>query len=440
VQRAAEALPVLVVGRAHQVARSLPAGPPAISADGRYIAFVSDSDALVAGDENESADVFVRDTLDEHTVLISRALSGGSAAGYSVQPSISADGQVVAFASSAPDLVEADSNGTLDVFVHDLRTGLIELVSRGSDGELGDRDSFSSSLSADGRFVAFSSLAGNLDPRDRNEAPDIYRHDRVTRQTILISVSAAGLVGDGASVQPSVSADGQVVAFTSVASNLHPDDANGEADVFVRDLRGGTTELVSRGLDGSAAGGASSEPVLSGDGRVVAFTSSAADIVPGDENASDDVFVRSLDDGGVRVVSATPEGRPATGDSHGASISQDGRRVAFLSDAEDLIGGAGPSTAGQGADHAFLRDLGGAGTALVGFAAGRVPADGETTAVVVSGSGSHVAFTDSSSNLAGQTDGDADDAGAEHLYVAPLRTARIPRRSDQAGDRPPETD
>ena len=426
---------MLVVGRAHLVARALTAGPPAISADGRFVAFVSDSDTLVDGDENGSADVFVRDTLDERTVLVSRSLSGGSATGYSVQPSISAGGEVVAFTSSAPDLVEADSNGTLDVFVHDLRTGRIELVSRGSNGELGDRDSFSPSLSADGRYVAFSSLASNLDPRDRNEAPDIYRHDRVTRKTILISVSSAGMVGDGASVQPSVSADGQVVAFTSLAANLDPDDGNGEADVFVRDLRAGTTELISRGLDGHAAGGASSEPVLSADGRVVAFTSAAPDIVPGDENGSDDVFARSLDDGGVRVVSATPEGRSATGDSHSASISADGRRVAFLSDAEDLTGGTDTSAAAAGADHAFLRDLGGAGTALVGFAAGRVPGDGESTSVAVSGSGSHVAFTDSSTNLAGRPGSD----GAEHLYVTPLRTARVPRRSDQTDDPPPET-
>jgi Tol biopolymer transport system component len=443
-RRTGEGLPVLVVGRAHRVARALPAGPPAISADGRYVAFVSDSPGQVEGDRHGSADVFVRDTVDASTVLVSRSRSGEPAGGYSVQPSISGDGQVVAFTSSAVDLVDADSNETLDVFVHDLRTGRVELVSRGSQGELGDRDSFSPSISADGRYVAFSSRATTFDARDHNDAPDIFRHDRLTRRTILVSVSSAGQVGDGASVQPSISADGQVIAFTSLASNLDDGDGNAEADVFVRDEGASTTELVSRGLDGRAAGGASSEPALSADGRVVAFTSAADDIVPDDKNDCDDVFVRSLEDGAVRAVSVAPDGRPAAGHSHGGSISADGRRVAFLSDAEDLTQGAVGSLAGAAgvaggeptdhAYHAYLRDLGGAGTALVGFAAGRVPGDGESTAVAVSGQGDDITFTDSSTDLAGQSESD----GAEHLYVAPVRTARVPRRSDQSSTPPPD--
>jgi Tol biopolymer transport system component len=424
---------VLVVGRAHRVARVLPDGPPAISADGRYVAFVSDSENLVDGDENGTADVFVRDTLENRTILISRSLSGGAAGGYSVQPSISADGQVVAFTSSAPDLVAADSNETLDVFVHDVRSGRITLVSRGSDGELGDRDSYSPSVSADGRYVAFSSLATNLDPRDRNGAPDVYRHDRVTHRTVLISVSSDGQAGDGASGQPSLSSDGRVVAFTSTAG-LDPDDANGLADVYLRDIEGGVTELVSRGLDGKAAGGSSTEPVVSADGRVVAFASTAADLVPDDDNGHEDVFVRA-DDGELSVVSARPDGRPAGGDSHSPSISADGRRVAFRSEATDLVQGE-PASPGPGpAEHAFARDLDGGGTALVSYAVGRVPGDGSTSGVALSGSGGHVAFTDSSMDLAGQSDSD----GADHLYIAPLRTAKIPRRVDESANPPPET-
>jgi Tol biopolymer transport system component len=434
-QRAATGLPVLVVGRANRVARALPGGPPAISADGRYVAFVSDSDTLVAGDENGTSDVFLRDTVENRTILVSRSLSGGSAAGYSVQPSLSADGQVVAFTSSAHDLVEADSNETLDVFVHDLRSGRIDLISRGSNGELGNRDSYSPSLSADGRYVAFSSLASNLDPRDQNDVPDVYRHDRVTGQTILISLSSDGRVGGDASGQPSLSADGQVVAFTSLAA-LHPDDSNADADVYVRDVQAGATELVSRGWAGDAAGGGSTEPVISADGRVVAFTSSAPDLVPDDDNGQDDVFTYSREDGDLRAVSTTAEGRPATGSSHAPSITADGRRVAFLSDAPDLAAAPEqPADGPVGAEHAYVRDLDGAGTALVGFAAGRVPGDGESSAVAISGEGNQVAFTDSSTNLAGQT----DSAGEPQLYVAPIWTAKVPRRADQTGSPPPET-
>jgi Tol biopolymer transport system component len=427
-------LPVLVVGRPQRVTAAMPAGAPAISADGWYVAFVSESGNLVEGDDNGAADVFVRDLVTNRTVLVSRSRFGGSPAGSSLQPSISADGQVIAFTSSAPDLVPGDSNGTLDVFVHDLRTGRTEMVSRGSAGELADNDSFSPSLSADGIHVAFSSMATNLDPRDANPSPVVYLHDRRSRLTRLVSVSSGGQAGDGPSGQPSVSGDGRLVAFTSAASNLDPDDANGLADVYVRDLESGTTELVSRGIDGVAADGLSSEPSISADGRAIAFTSSADDLVPDDENGADDVFVHRLDaqDGEhpVRLASTALDGGSGSGASHGPSISGDGSRLAFLSTAPDLVPSSADGSGAQGAgrtepatrDSAYVRDLHGAGTALVSAAANREPGNGEATATVVSDSGSRVAFADTSTDLAGQT----ELAGAEHVYVASVRTASIP--------------
>jgi Tol biopolymer transport system component len=420
--RSHESLPVLVVGRAQRVAAALPASPPAISADGRYVAFVSESGDLVPGDRNVAADVFVRDTVENRTVLVSRSRFGGSAAGCSLQPSISADGQVVAFTSSASDLVPGDGNGTLDVFVHDLRTGRTELVSRDSGGAPADNDSFSPALSADGRFVAFSSLADNLDSRDHNHAPDVYLHDRVTRRTSLISTGSDGRAADGPSGQPSVSGDGRMVAFTSAATNLDPDDTNGVADVYLHDVVTGSTELVSRGLDGGAAHGLSSEPAISADGRSVAFTSSAADLVPNDGNGADDVFVRSSDGSEVRLVSTSADGVAATGGSHSPSISADGHRVTFLSAGADLGPGEPAADQQRRRDSAYLRDLDGAGTALVSYASGRVPGDGETTAAVISGSGAQVAFSDTSGDLAGQEEA----AGELHVYVAPVTTVAIP--------------
>jgi len=423
----AEALPVLVVGRPQRVTAAMPAGAPAISADGRYVAFVSESGTLVEGDNNGAADVFVRDLVANRTVLVSRSRFGGSPAGSSLQPSISADGQVIAFTSSAPDLVPGDWNGTLDVFVHDLRTGRTELVSRGAGGELADNDSFSPSLSADGQHVAFSSLATNLDPRDV-PSPDVYLHDRRTHRTTLISVSSAGHIGDGPSGQPSVSGDGQLVAFTSAASNLDPDDANAIADVYVHDVETGTTELVSRGIDGVAADGLSSEPAISADGSAVAFTSSADDLVADDDNDADDVFLHRLAAGDgpdrVQLVSTGLHGGPASGASHAPSISGDGQRVTFLSTAGDLTlpTAADPDAGPNERDAAYVRDLGGAGTALVSTAADRAPGDGEAIAAVISDSGTRVAFADTSTNLAGQVESD----GAEHVYVAPVRTASVP--------------
>ncbi len=430
-----EPLQVLVVGRPQPVTAAMPAGAPAISADGRFVAFVSESGALVEDDHNGAADVFVRDLVANRTVLVSRSRFGGSPAGSSLQPSISADGQVIAFTSSAPDLVPGDSNGTLDVFVHDLRTGRTELVSRGSAGELADHDSFSPSVSADGQHVAFSSLATNLDPHDTDPSPDVYLHDRRTRRTTLISVSSGGRSGNGPSGQPSVSGDGRLVAFTSAASNLDPDDANGLADVFVRNIEGGTTELVSRGLGGVAGAGLSSEPVISSDGRAVAFTSSADDLVPDDDNGRDDVFVRRLDrphdqpgdQPRTRMVSTARDGGAGSGASHGPSISGDGRRVTFLSAAQDLTlpGADRPTPRPDDAakrDRAYVRDLDGAGTALVSAAANREPPDGETISAAISDSGTRVAFSDTSTDLAGQVDSD----GAERVYVATVRTAAIP--------------
>ncbi len=448
-------LPVLVVGRAELASvseeapsdssadgpravgsaaaqRAMSAGAPAISSDGRFVAFVSESGDLVPGDVNDAADVFVRDLVSNRTVLVSRALHGGSAAGSSLQPAISADGRFVAFTSSAPDLVEDDSNGSLDVFVHDLRTEVTTLISRGSNGELADNDSFSPSLSADGRFVAFSSLASNLDARDTNAAPDVYMHDRVTGRTTLVSAGADGQSGDGPSGQPSVSANGRLVAFTS-AAHFAPEDGNDVTDIYVHDMDTGENELISKSSDGQAGDAGSHGPALSADGATVAFTSEATNLVEDDDNEASDVFVHHRPTGTTRMVSTTPEGRAAGDDSHSASVSGDGGRVAFLSAAPDLTPGGAVPAAGRSEEaddevapaHAYVRDLSGAGTALVSATRERTPADGESTGVAISTWGRHVAFADSSTDLAGQTSG-TGPPGESHVYTAGLRTAHVP--------------
>ncbi len=421
--------------------RAMSAGAPAISSDGRFVAFVSESGDLVPGDANEAADVFVRDLVSNRTVLVSRALHGGTAAGSSLQPAISADGRFVAFTSSAPDLVEDDSNGSLDVFVHDLRTEVTTLISRGSNGELADNDSFSPSLSADGRFVAFSSLATNLDAHDTNAAPDVYMHDRVTGRTTLVSAGADGQSGDGPSGQPSVSANGRLVAFTS-AAHFAPEDGNEVTDIYVHDMDTGENQLVSKSSDGQAGDAGSHGPALSADGATVAFTSEATDLVEDDDNEASDVFVHHRPSATTRMVSTTPDGRAAGDDSHSASVSGDGLRVAFLSAAPDLAPSPGLPAAGgseQGADdtaprpdHAYVRDLTGAGTALVSATRERAPTDGEATGVAISTWGRHVAFADSSTDLAGQASG-TGQPGESHVYTAGLRTAHVPGPARSTG-------
>jgi Tol biopolymer transport system component len=178
-----------------------------------------------------------------------------------------------------------------DVFVHDRVTGQTSRVSVSSSGEQGNGESRFPSLSADGRYVAFESLASNLVPSDTNGTPDVFIHDRVTGQMTRVSVSSSGEEGNGNSSEASVSANGRYVAFHSSASNLVPGDTNGTWDVFVHDRVTGQTSRVSVSSSGEQGNGNSYEANISPDGRYVAFGSAASNLVPGDTNGTPDVFV-----------------------------------------------------------------------------------------------------------------------------------------------------
>ncbi len=273
---------------------------PSISADGRYVAFVSLASNLVADDTNEVADIFVRDLYLEQTTRINVASDGSQANEGEInifefdKPSISGDGRYVAFSSSATNLVANDTNGARDIFVHDLQTGETTLVSKSSDGLQGDSRSDYPAISADGRYVVFSSYARNLVPGDTNLNSDIFLHDRQTNETFMISVSSEGTNGNNNSFFPSISADGRFIAFTSKADNLVPDDTNGEWDVFVHNRSTGITKRVSVNSAGIEANGGSAGPKISDDGSRVAFTSGASNLVPDDTNNSVDVFVHQI--------------------------------------------------------------------------------------------------------------------------------------------------
>src|SRR5438445_496038 len=210
------------------------------------------------------------------TVRVSVASDGTEGNDVSLGSALSADGRFVAFDSAATDLVAGDTNGVSDVFVHDRQTGTTERVSVASDGTQGNDASFYSALSADGRFVAFDSDATNLVAGDTNGTTDVFVHDRQTGTTERVSVaSGGGTQGNGKSggffAFPALSADGRFVAFQSDAPNLVAGDTNGTTDVFVHDRQTGTTERVSVASGGSQGNGCSAGPVLSADGRFVAF-------------------------------------------------------------------------------------------------------------------------------------------------------------------------
>ncbi len=217
---------------------------------------------------------------------------------YSSNPSISSDGRFVAFESAATNLVPGDTNGSLDVFVYDRQTDTIERVSVDSSvpGVQGDNNSYTSSISSDGRFVAFESDATNLVPGDTNGRIDIFVYDRQTDVIERVSVdsSVPGVQGNDYSSNSSISSDGRFVAFYSAATNLVPGDTNGRIDIFVYDRQTDVIERVS--VDSSVPGvqgnDSSAAPSISSNGRLVAFESDATNLVPGDTNGSSDVFVK----------------------------------------------------------------------------------------------------------------------------------------------------
>ena len=229
------------------------------------------------------------------TTRVSVASDGTQGIGYSQYPSISADGRYVAFHSPAMNLVTGDMNGFTDVFVHDRTTGATTLLSVASDGTQGTGESMYPSISADGRYVAFHSDASSLVTGDTNSRHDIFVHDRTTGITTRVSVASDGTQGNNYSSDLSISADGRYVVFQSAASNLVSGDTNSADDVFVHDLTTGTTTRVSVDSVGTQGNNHSNIPSISADGRYVAFNSAASNLVTGDTNGFTDVFVHETD-------------------------------------------------------------------------------------------------------------------------------------------------
>ena len=310
---------------------------PSISSDGRYVAFRSYSTNLVSGDLNLYSDVFVHDQQNHQTTRVSVASDGTQGNDYSGISSISSDGRFVAFSSRASNLVSGDTNNNEDVFIHDLQTGETTRISVASDGTQGNYSSVGPSISADGRYVAFESASSNLVNGDTNYWPDIFVHDRLTGETTRVSVDFDGSQIDLGSYYPSISSDGRYVAFTSFNNYGY------DSDVFVHDLQTGETTCVSLDLDGNVSQG-SYVPSISSDGRYVAFKSRSSYLVSNDTNGVDDVFVNDRQTGKttrISVASDGTEGNQISGNGAGSrqAISSDGNYVAFTSDASNLVSG-----------------------------------------------------------------------------------------------------
>jgi len=314
---------------------------PSISDDGRWVAFVSRASNLAAGDTDfHINDVFVRDLDAGTTSLVSAATGFAEPDGSSTQPALSGDGRFVAFTSTSTNLVAGDANGRADVFVRDLVTDTTTLVSVSDSGLQGDKDSSRPAIDARGRSVAFLSHASNLVPLDTNGLPgpaaptdlgDVFVRDRSSAHTERVSLDDAGREANGLSFSPSISADGRYVAFKSYASNLVIGDDNGLDGVFLRDRQTDTTEQVDVDGAGRQADGASfSGPTsVSADGRFVAFGSSARNLVRRATNGAVQAFRRDRRRGSTQLISVGSTWQQADDGVFGVAMTDEGKAVAF---------------------------------------------------------------------------------------------------------------
>jgi Tol biopolymer transport system component len=321
------------------------ASAPAISGDGRYVAYVSDGDGIVVGGTDRFTQVYVRDRLLATTTRVSTKPNGNQGTDDSGSPSISHDGRWIAFESDSGGLVRNDLNDTTDAFVRDQWTGTIKRVSVDAAGAELEYGGASPSIDGTGGTVAF--VTGEpLLAADTNYWEDVYVRDLATNAITLVSGAPGGAAADGASSAPEISANGKVVTFTSIATNLDATpDTNDAPDVFVRDLTTGTTTRVSRSTTGAVAHGQSDQPSISGDGRFVSFVSTAPDVVTSDTNSAVDAFVLDRSTGKVARLSTDQLGEQLPQGGDDADLSADGTSVTFRSAAP--ITGQAPSPYAQ---------------------------------------------------------------------------------------------
>lgn len=331
---------------------------PVISRDGRYIAYESAATNLVSTANNSQYQIFVYDTLASTTVHVSKSSAGVQGNASSVFPSINNDGRFVSFTSHASNLVTGDTNGRPDVFHTDVISNVTNRVNVTSSGRQANNTDYwesrvTSAISGDGRYVLFRSDATNLVSRDTNTAYDLFVRDTSARTTSRVSVSDTGAEANSASSMGAISADGRYVVFTSTASNLVTGDTNVSDDVFLRDRTLNKTTRISVSSSGAqtpAGALGSRSPSISDDGRYVAFTSYASNLVAGDTNGRGDIFVRDRTTNTTTRESVATAGTEGDDHSHPGMISANGLVVSFVSGSTNLVSGDN-----NGTNDAFVR-------------------------------------------------------------------------------------
>jgi Tol biopolymer transport system component len=362
--------------------------PSGVSADGRFVAFYSFATNLVTGDTNGHPDIFLRDRQAGTTVLVSHGYDGSPADALSTYPSISADGNYVAYVSSATNIVPNDTNGANDIFIYNRQTGVNSIVAL-PEHSFGTENPW---ISGDGHYVVFYTYAA-LVPADTNGSRDIYLVDLVGGGVELISANAQGTVGDGHSFTPYISYDGRYVAFESGSTNLVSGDTNNQVDIFVRDRVGGMVVRASVATGGAQGNNRSNNGGVSDNGRYVVFESLASNLVAGDTNSRLDIFVRDLQASTTTRVSVSSANNQGAGHSTEPRISGNGRYVVFQSDS--LLAPSDPSIL----TDVYLRDLQYDTTEQISMSSSAQPGNSYSHKPQITADGSYVVFGSYAGNL-----------------------------------------
>lgn len=415
-----------------------PSSEPSVSDSGRFVAFTSTASDFGPDDVFGVPHVYLTDLLNGATWLVSSGLHGEPADGPSSAPSVSRDAFIVAFASRASNLVRGDHGHVMNIFVRAALGPMLQ-ITHAADGGEPDGDSSQPVVSADGRYVAFTSSADDLVPGDDNSASDVFRYDLYTKTLIRISVSSRGEQANGPSAAPAISADGRYVSFASSAADLVPHDRNHLPDVFVRDTQKGTTKLVSVSGHGQQQNAAVPAPytqisALSADGRYVTFDSAATNLAAGADAGYTQVYRHDLRTGATILVSRSSLGEPADDDSFYPEISDDGNLVSFDSYATDLAEPWVPVV------NVYLRDISRGTTSLIDVTAAGAARDLEPAGALIqrpalAGSGDLLAFVSGADNLVPNDYNGAVDAFAR--LIAPPATTLVRAPAARAHDRRP---
>ncbi|MFO1048254.1 MAG: hypothetical protein U1E52_10200 [Geminicoccaceae bacterium] len=367
-----------------------------ISANGRWVAFSSDANNLVPGPRAVEEDVYLRDLQNERTELVSLGVGGVRGNNGSFNAKLSADGRFVCFPSFATNLVPGDTNRQTDIFLRDRRLGTLSRINVDSKGRQALGVTFDCDISASGRYIVFDSDAGNLVPGDTNHDFDVFLLDRVARTISRVSLGVGGQQARGGfSASPSLSDDGRFLAFASAADNIVERRFTGRSNVIVRNLKTGRNTLASRGRDGGPIDFGAGDPAISGDGRFVAFDSNSTNLVPGDTNENDDIFVFDRKTGRTERVSVATDGTQGDSSSLFPRISGDGRFVLFTSYADNLVPGDT-----NGTYDVFVHDRATHTTARVSVDSHGRQGDGPSQDnVAIAHDGSFVVFSSGADNL-----------------------------------------